>query len=138
MLSRGWILPDEKQSVVTLEFLHRVHSRQIFSPRAEDVRSVPLCQTPPPQAHLVGKMIQAAGTLETKGEDTAPLERLRGYLGPLREKQADSTSLAQVLNLVDLSAPPPVSNSLYKRLQNGRPLVNLANGESSVAFYKGL
>ena len=138
MLSHGWLLPQESQSLVTLEFMQRVQVGQVFCPRSEDVRAAPLCQTPPPQAHLVDKIIQAAGTQEKRGEDTASLERLLGYLVPPSEKQADSAFLVQVLHLVALYDLTSASDCVYKRAQSARPLVHPPNGKSSVAYYKAL
>ena len=111
---------------------------QVFSPRAEDVRAAPVCQTPPPQAHLVDKIIQAAGSLEKRGEDTASLERLLGYLVPPSAKHADSAFLVQVLHLVDPADAIFALDYVYERPQKVRaqvafPLMNNADG-----FYSGL
>ena len=101
MRRHGWLLPDEKQSLCTLEFMEKVRAGVIFCPRAENVKCPPVCMTPPPKAVLVDKIDIACAELYKRGEDTSALERLLERMIPPAKKRADTAFLVQVLHLAD-------------------------------------
>ena len=76
MLRNGWKLPARKQSIVTMDFMARVRSGEIFCPRVEHIKQPPVCLTPPPKNTLIQKLIDAAAIRIEKGDNISSLEEL--------------------------------------------------------------
>ena len=73
MIRNGWLLPGKKQSLVTLDFMQRVRSGEIWCPTIRMVKAPPVCVTPPPKDTLIMKIVNAAEELESRGENVGPL-----------------------------------------------------------------
>ena len=37
MLLAGYVLPSYKQSLISIKFMHMVHSREVWMPKGEDI-----------------------------------------------------------------------------------------------------
>ena len=117
MLRHGYLLPDEKQSLCSLEFMEKVRAGVIFCPRVENVKCPPVCRTPPPKAILVDKIDIACAELYKRGEDTSALERLLERMIPPAKKQADTAFLVQVLHLANPADEVFARDYVYVRPQ---------------------
>ena len=49
MLRNGWVLPAYGNSICTLDFMERVRSREVYCPRVDHIKQLPVCLTPPPK-----------------------------------------------------------------------------------------
>ena len=76
MLRNGWVLPNKKQSICTLDFMQRVRAGEIYCPRVEHIKKPAICVTPPPKETLIEKIDIACADRLARGEDTGALEKL--------------------------------------------------------------
>ena len=67
MLRNGWLLPDIRQSIVTLSFMERVRAGEIFCPHVNTIETTAVCLTPPPKQTIINKLMAAAEERESAG-----------------------------------------------------------------------
>lgn len=136
MLRNGWILPAEKQSLCTLDFMQRVRSGEIFCPHVNLIKKPPVCVTPPPKEVLIEKIMDATEKRESRGEAIDKLQELLARL--IGNKSADTPFLVQVLHLVNDEDEIFHRNYVYVRKQKVKPQIDLPLISNEDGFYSDL
>ena len=94
MVQDGWMMPDYKQTIVSIKFMHAVRAKEVWAPRAEDTMQCRRVAYPPTNGMLLFFLNEAVDELDEDPEWTkerlAPIRRL---LELLKKKSADKAWL---------------------------------------------
>ena len=63
MLNSGFVMPSFKQSIISIKFMHRVRSDEIWMPLAPDVQACRMVAYPPTNAMLIDFIFEAVPNL---------------------------------------------------------------------------
>ena len=94
MVQDGWMMPDYKQTIVSIKFMHAVRAKEVWAPRAEDTMQCRRVAYPPTNGMLLFYLNMVVDELDEDPEWTkerlAPIRRL---LELLKKKSADKAWL---------------------------------------------
>ena len=119
MLQAGWVLPAEKQTIMSIKFMHLVRGRQVMMPRAEDGPVNHVVAYPPTNKMIVELIAEAAETLpERESYDDEMMAPVRRLVKILQKKSADKAWLLRVLHHLDSGHPVFAKDYRYVRPAN--------------------
>ena len=102
MQQAGYLLPAERQAIISIKFMHEVRSGWIYMPRAAAATSAcPMVAYPPTNDMLVELVVQAAPRAVLARPEDLPAQPVTKLIKRVRKRGADKAWLLQLLHCFD-------------------------------------
>ena len=101
MKQMHFVMPDFKQSIISIKFMHKVRSDQIWMPLAPDVKACRSVAYPPTNAMLIDFIARAVPNLQNLGYTEEHIVAIKKLIKKVKKKGANKEWLLKVLYIFD-------------------------------------
>ena len=119
MLNSGFVMPSFKQSIISIKFMHKVRSDQIWMPLAPDVIACRSVAYPPTNAMLIDFIARAVPNLQNLGYTEEHIVAIKKLIKKVKKKGANKDWLLKYstssTKTARSSTSPTATSDLPKR-----------------------